>query len=122
MTKQQPYEDMRHKLDSDMLQSSSLKVEPERRGFINRTFTSIHNAYREKRINHSEYVKLINRLAAFKQGEYNDYIDMLAGAASMGMLELVIQGEVSQLEPDAARKRSQAITDITGVKPIEPEQ
>ena len=114
------YEELRHKLDSDMLSASSLPTKPERQGFINRTFTSIHKAYQDKQVNKADYVKLINRLAAYRQGEFNDYLDTLAGAAAMGMLEVAIQGELSQLTPEASRERSQAITDMTGVLPIQP--
>jgi len=123
MSKKKPtYEELRHDLDSKMLQASNLKTEPERRGFINRTFTHINKLYKEKQVSHGDYVKLINRLAAYRQGEYNDYIDTLAGAAQLGMLELAIQGELSQLTPEASRQRRQAVTDLTGVAPIQPEK
>ena len=115
------YDELRHKLDSEMLSASNLQTKPEQQGFFQRTFEGIHKASQSKQINHGEYIKLINRLAAYKNGAFNDYLDILAGAAQMGMLETVIQGEISQLEPDAARKRRDAITDLTGVKPIEPE-
>lgn len=118
--KQPPYEALRHKLDSDMLQAAGLKTDIERRGFVNRTFTGIHKAFTEKQVNQAEYIKLINRLAAYAGGAFNDYIDTLVGAAKLGMLELAIQGELSQMTPEASRQRSQAITDITGVQPIEP--
>jgi hypothetical protein len=72
--KQPAYEKLRHELDTSMIQASTLPTEPEQQGFVNRMFISIHKAYQEKRVNHAEYIKLINRLAAFKQGEYNDYI------------------------------------------------
>lgn len=121
MTKKPTYEDLRHKLDSDMLKASSLKTKPEQQGFVNRAFTDIHKASKEKIINHGEYVKLINRLAAYQQGTYNDYIDLLAGAAQLGMLEVAIQGELPQLTPEAARERRQTITDLTGVEPIKPD-
>lgn len=119
--KKPTYEELRHKLDSDMLKAGSLKTKPERQGFVNRTFTSLHKAYSEKHINHAEYVKLINRLAVYKSGEFNDYIDLLAGAAQMGMLEVAIQGEHSEFTPEASRERRDMVTDLTGVEPIEPE-
>lgn len=123
MGKQHPtYEELRHKLDSDMLKASNLPTKPERQGFINRTFTAIHKAYQEKQVDHTHYVKLINRLAVYRQGEYNDYIDTLAGAAQMGMLEIAIQGELSELSPDASKERSQAVTDLTGVQPVKPDE
>jgi hypothetical protein len=120
--KKPTYEELRHKLDSDMLKASNLPTKPERQGFINRTFTAIHKAYQEKQVDHAHYVKLINRLAVYRQGEYNDYIDTLAGAAQMGMLEIAIQGELSELSPDASRERSQVVTDLTGVQPVKPEE
>jgi hypothetical protein len=122
MGKQSSYEAIRHKLDSDMLSASNLPTKPEQQGFINRTFISIHKAYQEKRVNHGDYVKLINRLAAYRQGEYNDYIDTLAGAAQLGMLELAIQGELSELTPEASRQRRDAVTGLTGMEPIKPDR
>lgn len=115
------YETIRHKLESDMLQNSGLRIEIERRGFVNRTFTALHKAYQEKRVSHSEYVRLINRLAAYAQGEFNDYIDTLAGAAQLGMLELAIQGELSQTTPEASRQRQKLINEMTGTRPVQPE-
>jgi hypothetical protein len=119
--KQSAYDELRHKLESDMLQASGLKTQIEQQGFINRQFMSLHKAQQEKRVNQDEYVKLVNWLSAYKQGVFNDYLDMLAGAAQMGMLEMVIQGEISQFTPEAARGRRQAITDLTGMTPAEPE-
>lgn len=122
-SKKPTYEELRHKLDSDLLKASSLPTKPEQQGFVNRTFMVLHKAYKEeKQINHSEYVKLINRLAVFKNGAYNDYIDTLAGAAQLGMLEVAIQGELSELTPEASRQRSQIVTDLTGVQPVKPEE
>ena len=122
MKKQPAYDAIRHSLETDMLAAASLKDARAQQGFINRTFTSLHTAYQEQRISQAEYVKLINRLAAYAGGAFNDYIDLLAGAASMGMLAFAIQGEVSQLTPEAARARSQSITDLTGMHPIEPDK
>jgi hypothetical protein len=121
-SKKPTYEELRHKLDSDMLQASNLPTKPQRQGFINRTFIALNKAYQDKQVNHADYVKLINRLGAYKAGEFNDYIDVLAGAAQLGMLDIAIQGELSELSPDAARQRSQAITDLTGVDPVKPEE
>ncbi len=105
-----------------MLQANALKTEIEQRGFINQHFMLLHKAREAKRIDQGEYVKLIDRLAAYQRGKFNDYLDMLAGAATLGMLEVIIQGEVPQFEPEQARKRSQAITDMTGVKPAQPDE
>jgi hypothetical protein len=122
MKKKPTYEELKHDLDSKMLQASGLKTKPEQQGFINRTFVAIHKQYKEKSMSHGDYVKLINRLGSYRQGEYNDYIDTLAGAAQMNMLEVVIQGEISQFSPEAACQRRDAITDLTGVEPIQPDQ
>ena len=119
--KKQTYDELRHTLDSDMLKASTLPTRPERQGFVNRAFLDIHRAYKRKDINHAEYLKLVNRLAEFKQGEYNDYIDTLTGAAHVGLLELAIQGELSVMTPEASRQRRDVITDLTGVHPIKPE-
>lgn len=122
MAKKKPtYEELKHDLDSKMLQAAGLRTKPEQQGFINRTFTHINKLYNEKQISHGDYVKLINRLGAYRQGEYNDYIDTLAGAAQLGMLEVAIQGELSQMTPEAARQRRDAVTDLTGVQPVKPE-
>jgi hypothetical protein len=39
----------------------------------------------------------------------------------MGMLELAIQGELSQLTPKASRQRRDAVTGITGMQPVKPD-
>lgn len=124
MTKQKNgYDELRHKLDTEMLQAANLPTEPQRRGFVNRSFLDIHRAYQAKRfINQAEYVRLINRLAAYRQGEYNDYIDVLAGSAHLGMLEMAIQGELSELSPEQARQCRDIITGLTGVEPSQPEE
>lgn len=122
MKKQPAYDAIRHQLETDMLEASTLHARIEQQGFINRTFTSLHTAHKERRISQGEYVKLINHLAAYANGAFNDYIDLLAGAAQMNMLEVAIQGEMSQLTPEAARARSQSITDLTGMSPIEPDK
>jgi hypothetical protein len=119
---QKPYEEIRHQLDTAMLQASTLKTEIEQRGFVNQHFTRLHKARQENRINQGEYIKLLNRLAAYGGGKFNDYLDMLAGAAALGVLELAIQGELSQLTPEAARERGQVITDLTGMKPAQPDE
>lgn len=119
--KQSAYDELRHKLDSDMLAASNLKTKPEQQGFVNRTFTSLHKARQEKKVSQPDYVKLINRLASYAGGAYNDYIDTLAGAAQMGMLELVIQGEMSQFTPEQSRQRRDSVTRITGMQPHKPE-
>ena len=116
------YDQLKRELDTKIMGAANLATKPERQGFINRSFIDIHAAYKAKHVTHADYVKLINRLASYKQGEFNDYIDILAGAAQMKMLELAIQGEIPQLTPDAARERSQAVTDLTGVQPVEPDE
>lgn len=121
MPKKPTYEELRHDLDTKMLQASSLPTD-QQKGFINRTFTGIYKAYQEKHVNHADYLKLINRLAAYQQGKFNDYMDILAGAAMMGMLDIVMEADAPQLSPEAARQRRQEVTDLTGVEPIEPEE
>jgi hypothetical protein len=120
--KKPTYEDLRHELDTNILQSSNLATKIEQQGFINRSFVHIHKVYKEKQVNHADYVKLINRLASYKGGAFNDYIDLLAGAAQMNTLDLVIQGEIPQLTPEASRERSHTITDLTGVQPVQLDQ
>lgn len=121
MAKKPNYEELRHDLDTKMLQACNLPAD-QQKGFVNRMFTSIYKAYQEKHVGHADYVKLINRLAAYQQGKFNDYIDILSGAAMMGMLDLALEGDAPQLSPEAARQRRQEITDLTGVVPIKPEE
>jgi hypothetical protein len=121
MSKQSSYDQLVHQLNTDLLAASNLKTKPEQQGFVNRTFTSLHKARQEKRVSQPEYVKLLNRLAAYAGGAYNDYIDMLAGAAQLGMLELAIQGEMSQFSPEQARKQRDIVTGMTGMQPHKPE-
>jgi hypothetical protein len=109
-------------LDTDLLRASDLKQKTERRNFFTQTFSNIDKIYRSKEINHDEYVRLLNRLASFGGGEYNDYLDMLVGAATMGLLDVVIQEEISAFSPEAAQQRSKTITNITGIEPIKPEE
>ncbi len=116
------YDGIRHDLDTKMIRASTLTNEVERRGFVNQAFTNIHKAYQQKQISKEEYVRLINRLAAYRQGEFNDYMDMLTGAATLGLLDVVIQGELSELSPEQARSRSQHVSDLTGISPIQPEK
>lgn len=116
------YDKVRHQLDDNMLEASSLRTNAEQQGFVNRTFMYFHTLYDEKQITHADYVKLINRLGAYQGGAFNDYLDTLAGATSMGMLNLAIQGEIPQLTPEASRERRDVITGMTGVQPIDPEK
>jgi hypothetical protein len=119
--KKPTFGELRRQLESEMLRASGLKTEIERRGFVNRTFTSLYKASQEKQVTHDEYIQLINKLAAFRQGEYSDYLDTLAGAAQMGLLEMVIQGEMAQFSPEQARQRRQEVTDLTGMEPHQPD-
>lgn len=122
MAKKQPnYEQLRHELDSKLLQAHSLTSVEEQRKFVDQTFAGFHKARQGKQISQQEYVRLINRLAAYKGGAYNDYIDTLAGAAQMGMLDLAMQGGLSALSPEESRKRRDTVTGLTGIEPVEPE-
>lgn len=116
------YDQLRHELDSKMLQASNLTTQIEQQGFVNRSFMEIHKAHKQKQVNDDEYVKLVNRLAAYKSGAFNDYLDILAGAAQFDLLELVIQGEMSKFFPEQARQRRQQITYETGIEPVDPEE
>jgi hypothetical protein len=120
-SKKPTYEELRHDLDSAMLKASSLSAEQERREFVTLTFVSIHKHYTEKTINHADYLKLINRLAAFKSGAFNDYIDMLAGSAQVGALAIAVEQSRKQDLAKLARQRSQAVNDLTGTEPIQPD-
>src|SRR6266567_3038070 len=107
------YEERRHALDTEMLRASSLATEQEKQDFVTITFTRIQRDYEAKRIDQSIYTKLINRLAAFAGGAYNDYLDVLTGAAMVGMLDVILeQGKKANLA-EQARSRSQAVTDLT---------
>lgn len=118
------YDELRHELDTKMLNASALSNATMQRDFVAQTFAHIHKQYTEKHIHHAEYLKLINRLAAFKPEEYNDYIDMLAGAAAVNMLDFAIEQSkrgVADLSPEQARQRRDVVTDMTGIQPVQPE-
>ncbi|GAC1468023.1 MAG: hypothetical protein PVS3B3_30740 [Ktedonobacteraceae bacterium] len=119
--KKPTYDELRHELDTDMINASNLDGKEEQT-FVAESFVAINKAYTDKQVSHDQYVKLINRLAAYKAGKFNDYLDTLAGAAQMGMLDIAVKGTVPQLSPDASQRRRQAVTDLTGVEPIEPEE
>lgn len=119
--KKPTYDELRHDLDTKMLSASTLPTEPERQAFVNQTFVSFHKLYTEKQVSHADYVKLINRLAAFKNGQYNDHIDTLAGSAQMGMLDLVVGQSMPVFSPEQSHKRRQAVNDLTGTQPVEPD-
>ena len=114
------YEDLRHTLDSELLQASRLETSQEKQDFVTRTFIRIHQEYQAKQVDHTTYTKLINRLAAYAGGTYNDYLDMLVGAALVGMLDIMLaqQGNLAE----EARKRGKIVTDLTGVQPVRPEE
>ena len=119
--KKPTYEDLRHDLDTKMMRASSLPTQPEQQTFVNQTFVNLHKQYAEKQISHGDYVKLINRLAAFKGGQFNDHIDTLAGAAQLGMLDMVLNSNIETFSPEQSRLRRDAVTDLTGVQPVEPD-
>jgi hypothetical protein len=114
------YEDLRHALDTEILQAESLANEQKRQDFVTRTFTRLYRDYQAKRFDHATYVKLVNRLATYWGGAYNDYLDLLAGAATMGMLDIILAQKGNLAEQ--ARARSQTVTDLTGVQPVQPEE
>jgi hypothetical protein len=120
--KKPTYEELKHRLDTAMLKASSLTAETDQQAFITQTFVGIHDRLTAKQVNHEQYLKLINRLAAYKAGAYNDYIDTLAGAAAMNMLAMVV--EMSKDEPIAADSvaRSQAVTNLICMEPVKPDE
>lgn len=120
-SKKPTYDELRHELDTDMLNASSLTGKEEQ-AFVAESFVALYKAYTDKHVDHDQYVKLINRLAVYKFGKFNDYLDTLAGAAHLGMLDIAVRGTIPHLSPEASRKRRDTITDLTGVQPIEPEE
>ncbi len=114
------YEERRHALDTEMLRASGLATEKERQDFVTTAFLGIQRDYEAKRLDHAVYTKLVNRLAAYAGGAYNDYLDMLAGAATMGMLDVVLgqQGNLAE----QARAHREIVTGLTGVQPVQPEE
>jgi hypothetical protein len=120
--KQPTYAELRHQLDTKMIEAEKLELEPQRRNFVTSSFAGIHHQLEQKTISHGDYIKLINRLAAFKGGEYNDYVDLMAGAAQVGMLDMVVKQAHPVFSPEEARNRSQAVTDIFGIQPVKPEE
>ena len=118
MSKQPSYEYRCHTLDTKMLQASSLPTEQEQQAFVTQTFVDIHKLYQEKHISHADYIRLVNRLAAYKQGAFNDYLDTLVGAAQMNMLDTVVEQSKQQDVAAQSRMRRDAVTGLTGVQPI----
>ncbi len=121
---QKTYDELRHDLDTKLIQGSTLHPALAQ-SFVAEAFTALHTAYQAKHISYEQYIKLINRLAAYKSGRYNDYLDMLTGAATMDMLDIVIdagkQG-IPGLTPEDTRNNRDRVTKLTGVEPVEPEQ
>lgn len=120
--KQPTYAEMRHQLDTKMIEAEKLEGETQRQGFVVSAFTGIHHQFEKKVISHGDYIKLVNKLAVYKNGQYNDYIDMLAGAAQMGMLEMAVKQVHPIFSPEAAKDRSQAVTDMFGIQPVQPDR
>jgi hypothetical protein len=119
------YDSIKHELDTKLIQASNLASNGQQLDFVNATFKWCYQHYEDKHINHEQYVKLINSLARYKQGSFNDYLDMLAGAALVGCLDLAIQGskqDGSIFTPERARQQQEQVNRITGMKPITPEQ
>lgn len=116
------YDDIRRKLSERMQNASSLVGEAERRQFITQEFVDIRKLYTQHEISHPEYIMLVDRLAAYQSGKYNDYLDMLVGAATMGMLDVVVRQSKTQDVAAQSRQRRQEVTDLTGVQPIQPDE
>lgn len=121
--KQPNYEIIVHELQTKLLQASTQTNQEVQQSFVAYTFKWIHDHYTQKHVNHKQYLALIDRLATFKDGRYNDYLDTLAGAAALGMLDAAIQGGamgISQFTAEASRQRRDAVTDLTGTAPKDP--
>lgn len=117
------YEKLKHELDTKMLRASGITDEQEQQRFVGQAFKDLYTHYKQHDINHIAYVRLMNRLALYQRGKFNDYVDVLAGSAQLGILDEALQhSAIDELGAEAARKRSQAVTDITGVGPIQPEE
>lgn len=115
------YDKLKHQLDNQLLEASKSTNGQEQKYFVTGTFVGIHKAYTAKEVNHAEYLKLVNRLASYKGGAFNDYMDVLTGAAAMGFLDVVVRQNLPAFSPEAARGRSGMITDLTGIQPSDPE-
>lgn len=121
--KKPDYQSLRHQLDTNLLQNSNLADANEQQQFVIANFKSIDKHYQSKHVNHDEYLKLVNRLASYKSGYFNDFLDSLVGAAHLGLLDIVIERSKhgGPSSPEATRQRSQLITDQTGIQPAQPE-
>ena len=116
------YADLKSKLETSLAQAQSITDQPKQQNFVTDQFTLIHKAYEDKLINHGEYLKLINRLAAYKNAAFNDYIDLLTGAAAAGMLEFFVAQSRKRNEAQAAAARRDMITKVFGIDPVEPNE
>jgi predicted glycosyl hydrolase (DUF1957 family) len=113
------YDSIFHQLKESMLKANNYESARQQQEFIEEKFKWINEFYEKRQINLQEYRILLDRLAAYKSGIFNDYIDILTGAASMGMLELALhRGDL--FGPDVARKRSKTITRMTDTPPQKP--
>ncbi len=119
--KKPTYEDIRHDLDTNILRASSIESEQEKQAFVNQMFVGIHQHYKERHVYLDDYLKLVNRLAAYKQGAYNDYLDTLVGAARLGVLDLALSGAIN-VSPEMARRRSKLVDELTGTQPSQPDE
>jgi hypothetical protein len=116
------YEQSEHELETAMLKASSLPTEEAHKRFVTETFVLLNQSYQLHQMNKTAYLRLVNRLAAFDGGRYNDYLDLLVGSATMGMLnDTLAQGKNADLAALACTRREE-VTRITGMSPITPEQ
>jgi hypothetical protein len=116
------YEQWEHNLQTEMLRASTLPTAETKKQFITATFIRLNLAYEEKAMNKTSYLRLVNRLAAFDGGTYNDYLDLLVGSASMGMLDTLLEEGTQRDLAKLARSRSGDVTRLTGMSPITPEE
>ncbi len=115
------YDDIKHKLDSKMIEASSLEGQ-QAQNFVTSTFQWVRSLLDSKQISHKEYVRLINHLANYKNGSFNDYIDLLAGAAQLGQLNVLAAKSQFYNAAEQARRNSQQVTKLTGMEPYNPQE
>lgn len=116
-----PYEELRHSLDNILLKSDSIGNQTAQQDFVTQAFVEIHQLYKAKDISYDAYIKLVNRLASYKQGKFNDYLDMLIGSAQFGMLDSALKHSLSASANAEAQKRGTLITNIFGIQPSKPD-
>ena len=115
------YESLVHTLATKMLQAASLQEEVQQTAFVRDTFVWIVEQKNKGQLSHKEYLRLVEKLAGYKDRAYDDYLDLLVGAAGMQLLEIYLANE-GENPAGHARQRSGLVDTLTGGNRVPPEE